>query len=366
MRNQIDRALEILLLLRGRQTISAKALAARFEVSTRTIYRDIETLSAAGVPVYAEMGRDGGFRLLEGYFLPPVMFTEEEAASLLIGSTLLRRLRVAPFAAAVETAERKLLATLPERLAALLTKAPQLIGFEHIPLDLFQLKLQPDQPNVAPIAESAAGDESVVVSTFLRAVFERQLVELDYHSPYGERAKKYIVQPYGLIWDRDWWYLVGQRINGGSDHAESAAAADDPWLWRADRVLRIALRSPSNGSPAPSAAPDFDVGNLLGRTWLAAAMQKWRTEAPVQLRMTAPQARLLQQDWYYRYADYAARADGDWLVTFGEDNPQIVFDLLRWLGPGAELIAPQAWRTPLRDELLSMAALYAEAATASQ
>ena len=60
--NRFDRALAILLLLRQGKTLSATALAHQFEVSSRTIYRDIETLSAVGVPVFAEMGRAGGFR----------------------------------------------------------------------------------------------------------------------------------------------------------------------------------------------------------------------------------------------------------------------------------------------------------------
>lgn len=73
--NRLDRALGILLWLRCRKTVSAAELAKQFEVFQRTIYRDIETLSELGIPVYAEMGRAGGFRLLDGYFLPPVMFS---------------------------------------------------------------------------------------------------------------------------------------------------------------------------------------------------------------------------------------------------------------------------------------------------
>src|ERR1044072_2329971 len=103
--NRFDRALGILLLLRSGESLSATELARRFEVSTRTIYRDVEALGMVGVPVYAERGRDGGFRLVEGYFLPPVMFTRAEAVSLLLAVTLLRNLRSRPFAADLELAE---------------------------------------------------------------------------------------------------------------------------------------------------------------------------------------------------------------------------------------------------------------------
>ena len=78
---RLERALGILLQLSGGTLVTAPDLAGRFEVSVRTIYRDIELLSALGVPVHAERGVAGGFRLAEGYFLPPVALNRAEAVS---------------------------------------------------------------------------------------------------------------------------------------------------------------------------------------------------------------------------------------------------------------------------------------------
>src|SRR5262249_2338498 len=86
--NELDRILGILLTLQGRPAVTARLLAARFEVSTRTIYRDVRTMSGLGIPVYAERGRKGGIRLLPGYFLPPLMFAPAEAIALLLGLQL--------------------------------------------------------------------------------------------------------------------------------------------------------------------------------------------------------------------------------------------------------------------------------------
>src|SRR5258707_9664241 len=105
-----DRVLGILLFLRSTSSTSAAELARQFDVSTRTIYRDLETLSALGVPLYAERGRKGGVRLLPGYFLPPLMFTQQEAIALLLGLTLQRSLRAIPFPIERDLAEKKLLA----------------------------------------------------------------------------------------------------------------------------------------------------------------------------------------------------------------------------------------------------------------
>jgi len=337
--NRLDRALGILLLLRGGQTVSAAKLARRFEVSPRTIYRDVEALGELGIPVYTEMGRGGGFRLLEGYFLPPVMFAVNEAVSLLLGLTFARRLRAKPFAEELDTAERKLLAAVPEHLRAALAKAQRIIGFESAPADIFHPEQVGAQPGADPVT-----DEGRVVSMFVQAILERRCVVMRYRSPYsGEvEAREVIATPRGVLWDRDRWYLAGNR-----------AGRAETRLWRADRVLTIRLHH-------PSAEPetDFDVAALLDRRWLRAAMERWIKDAPVKIRLTSRQAERLKQDWYYRYARFEPLGGDAMLMTYGEENQAFVFELLRWLGPGAELLEPQAWRATLKEELARMAAAY--------
>jgi predicted DNA-binding transcriptional regulator YafY len=345
--NRFDRTLGLLLLLRGGRVWSATELAGRFGVSARTIYRDVETLSALGVPVYAEMGRTGGFRLLQGYFLPPVMFSLGEAISLLLGLTLLGGLRSKPFAAELGTAEQKLLAAVPEGLRATLAEARKVIGFEAAPGDAFH----PEPANPEPATDRAGAPvpgEDGVVGTFLQAVLDRRAVSLRYRSPYRPAAGQVTVEPLGLFWDRDRWYLAGRRLG----HAERG---ETPRLWRADRVLAIEPRSMQVGPD-----PGFDVRRLLGRAWLGEAMARWREEAPVRIRLTRRQAERLRQDWYYRHADYAWLSEDACVMTFGEGDREVVLELLRWLGPGAELLEPAAWREAFRGELARMLAVYAE------
>src|SRR5207237_7163274 len=113
---RFDRALGILLILRSQRTVSAQMLAERFEVSTRTIYRDVESLAELGIPVYAEMGRNGGFRLLDSYFMPPVTFNFGEAMSAILGLAFLQSMRVRPFPLDLETAQRQRISTMPETI----------------------------------------------------------------------------------------------------------------------------------------------------------------------------------------------------------------------------------------------------------
>lgn len=342
---RFDRILGILLFLRSHQAVSAAQLARQFEASTRTIYRDLETLSVLGVPLYTERGRQGGVRLLPGYFLPPLMFTQQEAIALLLGLTLQRSLRATPFSAERAMAEKKLLAALPDTLRSLLAKAEQLVGFEQNPCDLFHPEPPQPEPEITASRPAEQADllQSQTVSTFFQAVLDGKLVLLHYASPYRAQENAILVEPLGLLWDRDRWYLAGKQ-------AEREEAVR---LWRADRVVQIIPRQ-----PVVRPQPAFDVRTLLGRTWLASAMEAWRGLAPVKIRLSHAQAGRLQQDWYYRHAHFEPIARDQMIMTFGEQNPTVVLELMRWLGPGAELLEPVAWRERMKEELRQMLASY--------
>ena len=329
---RFDRLFSILLYLRGGRIVSAVELARRVGVSRRTIYRDIETLSATGVPVYAERGRLGGIRLHEGYFLPPLMFSRGEATALLLGLTALRGLKAAPYATQIETASHKILAALPESLRTSLARLDQVLGVERPPTDIFHP--EPADTDAVPAPESDT------VTTFLHALLDGRAVRLSYRSPYRDRAVEAIERPLGLVWDRDRWYLVGC----------STTKPDRLHMWRADRVRAIAPDA------ATASADPFDVRALLDRAWLREAMEEWRRLSPVEIHVTQAHAALLRRDWYYRHAQFAPLPDGRVQVRFGERDASLVLALVRWLGPGAELHAPLAWRDALTHDLKVMLA----------
>ena len=330
---ELDRILGILLALQSQRRISARQLAERFGVSTRTVYRDLQTMSLLGIPIYAERGRNGGIRLLEGYFLPPLMFTRSEAIALLLGIISLRTLRAVPFETDVETATQKLLAAVPEHLRATLARLGQIIGAEMPPADIFHA--EPDEP-------TTNGDprrDGATVTRFLQAILDGDAVHLAYQSPYRDAPLMMDAEPLGIFWDRGRWYLA----TSDSEHGERER------LWRADRVTSI-----SPHGQVGARRTDFDIGELLGHAWLRAAMATWRARAPVRLRITGEQAQRLQRDWYYRFAHYEPDGAGNILMTFGEQDPELVLALVRWLGPGAELVAPAEWRDALREQLTAM------------
>jgi predicted DNA-binding transcriptional regulator YafY len=181
----------LLLLLQSRGQLTAPELAEELEVSVRTVYRDVEALSAAGVPVYAEAGRGGGFRLVEGYRTRLTGLSAKEAEALLLGGTPgpVGELGLGTVFAA---AQAKLLAALPKDVAdrAFLVRqrfhvdATGWFRPSHVPAHL------------APVAT---------------AVWEGRRLEIVYRRVDTEEEAQRVLDPLGLVLKAGVWYLVARR-----------------------------------------------------------------------------------------------------------------------------------------------------------
>lgn len=198
-----DRLLSILLLLQTRGRVSAPELAARLEVSVRTIYRDVEALSSAGVPVYTERGRHGGIELLPGFRTDVTGLTADESRAL--------------FVLAARGAHAAL--GLDEALASALRKVMAALPAPHRPA------AETTSRRVLVDATRWKGGPrpAVELDTLREAVFADRRLRLRYRHSGRTEHRTYTVDPYGLVAKAGVWYLVADR-----------RAA--PRLFRADRV----------------------------------------------------------------------------------------------------------------------------------
>ncbi len=114
--NRTDRLLAIVLELQSRKIVRAEELAERFETSVRTIYRDMQALSEANVPVVGAPGQ--GYSLMEGYFLPPVSLTAAEAVALLLGAEFVQKKLEPNYGIHAASANAKIEAVLPQPVRA--------------------------------------------------------------------------------------------------------------------------------------------------------------------------------------------------------------------------------------------------------
>lgn len=187
-----SRLLAILILLQVRGRLTAQALAAEFEVSVRTVYRDIDALSAAGVPVYAERGPNGGFQLLDGYRTRLTGLSAAEAESLFLAG-LPGPAAELGLKAPMSAAQGKLMAALPQGRSA------ARIGARF---------------HLDPAAWYETAEPPPCLPAVARAVWDQQRLWMRYESWKGSREG--LVEPLGLVLKGGAWYLVAQaRAPGG-------------------------------------------------------------------------------------------------------------------------------------------------------
>ncbi|MCG7917623.1 MAG: HTH domain-containing protein, partial [Candidatus Thiodiazotropha taylori] len=129
-----DRLFRITQELSAERYITAEYLADRLEVSVRTIYRDIEALSASGIPIEAAAGR--GYRLSKGFRVPPMMFNDDELTALMLGMRMVQGWCDSALAEAASTALDKVAAVVPEKLRPVLSREALLVPDFHIPSEV--------------------------------------------------------------------------------------------------------------------------------------------------------------------------------------------------------------------------------------
>jgi predicted DNA-binding transcriptional regulator YafY len=317
-----SRLLSMLILLQARGRMSAAALAREFEVSVRTVYRDADQLSAAGVPVFAERGRSGGFRLLEGFGARLAELTAGEAEALAL-SGVTQAAADLGLGDGARAARTKLLANLPARAGA--SAAHVAARFHLDPLPWYGRRAPP--PSLREVAA---------------AVWSDRRIRLRYESWRGEVRRT--VTPLGLVMKAGAWYLV-------------AAARAAPRTYRVDAIRALDVLSVVTARPT-----GFD----LARYWAdaAVAFEEQLASASVRVRLSAVGIRLLR-DFHPRAWEALQRqaptadAHGHIEATLPfESGAQGVRDALR-MGAEMEVLAPADLRKALADEAARTAARHA-------
>lgn len=312
--NRTDRLVAMVLYLQGRRVVRASELAEHFEVTERTVYRDVAALSEAGVPIAGEAGV--GYTLMKGYHLPPVMFTAEEASALFVGGELVKQFTDPSLHAPMSTALDKLRAVLPRESqdhVDRLVRGTLVLGRGFGP------NQDPaTQPMLLPVQQG---------------VVQRRVLRLAYRG--NARAEETLrdVEPLGVVFHSGAWYLVAWcRLREDFRH------------FRIDRIRRLELRSERF-----AARPDFNLAEHMrreeepdnvvpARVWLArVAQDKARRESYATLVPERERDGGCEFSLYTMSLEWLAR----WLLAFG---------------PNAEALEPPRLRALVRAEAEKMAA----------
>lgn len=190
MSNVATRLLSLINLLQSRPIWKAGELAAELNVSERTVHRYMGMLEEMGIPIYSERGPYGGFSLVRGYKLPPLIFTAEEATVLYMGANLVEEVWGQTYEDAVTAATAKLDNVLPDELRREVERAQQslVVG------GLARRDYRPWEPTI---------------HTLRQCIGDRRCVHLTYRGPSHKAATERTVEPYALTFQWGLWYLVG-------------------------------------------------------------------------------------------------------------------------------------------------------------
>ncbi|TDC62648.1 WYL domain-containing protein [Actinomadura sp. GC306] len=219
-----DRLVSLVLLLRRHGRLSAAALARELEVSTRTVQRDIEALSAAGVPVYAERGRHGGFALLPGFRTELTGLNHDEALALLVAGSR-RGAQAFGLGSALASAMLKVVDALPE-------------GHRDVAAGAVERLLIDPETDLLARRQGAEEVPDAVVAEIRRAVFAGRKLRIHY-AAVDQAPKWRTVDPIGLVTVRGQGYLLATRSGADRTYRLSrvltAEVLDEP-AERPDRV----------------------------------------------------------------------------------------------------------------------------------
>lgn len=302
---KISRLLEITLILLNKKSVTAGELAEKFEVSTRTIYRDIEELSAAGVPVYTNKGSGGGISLLENYAINRAILTEHERDSLMLALKTLQATKYPE----IDTILGKIGAVFKKAAAA----------------DWVHIEFSP--------WGSGPNDENKFLD-IKRGILESKVVTLDYINADGILSHRSI-EPMQLVFKSQAWYVWGYCHN-----------RRDFRTFRISRIRKLAVTDKS--------FTRRQTGNV----------QEEEPPAAPQNTVTL-KLRFKPEDLYRVYDDYdeeriTRNPDGtyDVTVTFPED--EWVYGYIQSFGPYVEVLEPPHIRDIIQTRLKKTLKYYQE------
>jgi predicted DNA-binding transcriptional regulator YafY len=312
----------LLLLLQTKGRMTAHALAAELEVSVRTIYRDVESLHAAGVPLYGDAGPQGGYQLLEGYRTKLTGLTEQEAESLFLAG-LPGPAAELGLGDAVAAAQLKLMAALPSSMR---DRASRMAGRFHLDAPAWYY-----DPERSPFLGLVAD-----------AVWRERLLQVEYRRWQAPEDVTRVLRPLGLVLKAGRWYLVAQGSSRISTYRVSQI--------QAATVLEESFERPEGFDLAAhwsASLEDFQARQFTGEAVVRLSPRGWESFASHVLPAVA------------RAAEESAVDDGGWVrVTIPIESIGHAAGMLLRMGGEVEVLAPEELRERLVGEVRRLASVY--------
>lgn len=313
--NRIDRLVATVLLLQSRRLIRAQDIAEHFGISVRTVYRDLLALQEAGVPLAAETGE--GYSLVDGYHLPPVMFTQEEASALFVGGEFVQRFTDASLKKHAESALLKIRAVLPEERQEFLERLQQATAV------------------FMPPAHPHNGFRDDVLTLMQDAVVHRRVLKMEYYANTKDEITRRSIEPLALLYYSYNWHLIAYcRLR--QDYRD----------FRTDRIKSI---QPVDEVFTPH--EDFSIKQYI--------QDSNKIDHPHEVRVKfKPAVANRAKNSYFFGVSQEPTDDGGLLVTHLVPSLKVMVEWLLRFGGEAEIIHPPELRQMLLTQAQKMVAHY--------
>jgi len=297
---QANRLFEIIYILLDKKSATAKELAAHFGVSARTIYRDVDTLSLAGIPVYTEKGKGGGISLLPDFVLNKSILSEGEQNEILTALYGLSH---------VKADETK---NVLSRLSTIFNKTAA---------------------NWLEVDFSDWSYENDFFNDFKLAILERYIVEFDYYNTYGEKTLRR-VEPMQLWFKSKSWYVKGFCL-----------IKQGMRIYKLTRVKNLAVTK-----------EQFPVRDLLSAEFSGETLDRERMDITIKLRIEPEMTYRVFDDFEENSVE--KQSDGSFIVTVTWPEDNWVYGYLLSFGEYAEVLEPLHLREIIKTKAQKMLGRY--------
>ncbi|WP_109696512.1 helix-turn-helix transcriptional regulator [Chitinophaga deserti] len=309
--NRIDRLTAILIQLQGKKIVKAQEIADRFEISLRTVYRDVKALMEAGVPIGAEAGT--GYYIVDGYHLPPVMFNRNEAAALLTGEKLMEKHS--------DQSNHQQFSNAMQKIRAVLRGSDK---------DF----LESLDDNIAVLRDNRANDQQFpnrFLSDIQEGLANQKVLSVEYYSFYNDSTSRREIEPIGIFHMNSSWHLIGWcRLR--NDYRD----------FRADRIKSLQLTSQV-----------FDKSKRISLQEYITKEFEADPDQPslIQVRISHDVARWLGQQKYH-YGFVQERTETEYVeMDFLYHSLHYFARWLLMLGKHASIVAPEDLKIIIKQQI---------------
>ncbi len=320
--NKLERLVAIILKLNHIDKITAKELADIFEVNIRTIYRDIEALSQMDVPIVTHLGKNGGYSLMDSFFISPILFNKDEIFTLLLSQKLIDDVKIPGYSKYAHTAFLKIRDNMSEEMFAELKDIENRI--------LFDVKEKNSSPENLSFFEQIK-----------QSLENNKKIKISYFNPHKMETTSRVIQPYGMKYSDGAWYIIAY-----------CELRKELRIFRLRRIKEAVLIDEEFSLPSEFNIDDFAQKNKVKR------YSRGQDKVKLYFKVTHNIYHIIKEYNYFKNCQINKKNDDHLFFKIETTVPENYIDYCFHFYDGLELISPEWLRNKIKTEIANLAKRY--------